>query len=130
MTLNQIEADKDMLSQVLDAESSWLQLFDDSTGRVYEDRKTANEIREAYTWDQGFGKPSATKSEDSGRYAQSENRDMDKILRLGSCTLRSMTTMSVFMTHQIPLSPSEFLPCGWVILLMHENFWGGSDPAR
>ena len=53
MTLNQIEAYKEMLSQVPDAESTWLQSFDDSTARGYEDRKAANEIRGAYMWNQG-----------------------------------------------------------------------------
>jgi hypothetical protein len=81
MTLNQIQAYKEMLSQVPDAESAWLQSFDDSTARGYQDRKTANEIREAYMWDQGFGEPSATKSEDYGGYAEREYKDMAKILR-------------------------------------------------
>jgi len=83
MTLNQIQAYKEMLSQVPDAESTWLQSFDDSTARGYQDRKTANEIREAYMWDQGFGEPSATKSEDYGGYAEREYKDMAKILRFG-----------------------------------------------
>jgi len=39
MTLNQIEAYKEMLSQLRDVESTWLQSFDDSTVRGYEDRK-------------------------------------------------------------------------------------------
>jgi hypothetical protein len=83
MTLNQIQAYKEMLSQVPDAESTWLQSFDDSTARGYQDRKTANEIREAYMWDQGFGDPSASKSEDYGGYAEQEYKDMAKILRFG-----------------------------------------------
>jgi len=83
MTLNQIEAYKEMLSQVPDVESTWLQSFDDSTARGYEDRKTANEIREAYMWDQGFGEPSAIKSEDYGGYAEREYKDMAKISRVG-----------------------------------------------
>jgi len=60
-----------------------LQSFDDSTARRYEDRKTANEIRQAYMWDQVFGERRATKSEDYGGYAQSENGFMAKILRFG-----------------------------------------------
>jgi len=83
MTLNQIQAYREMLSQVPDAESTWLQSFDDSAARGYQDRKTANEIREAYMWDQGFGEPSATKSEDYGGYAEREYKDMAKILRFG-----------------------------------------------
>jgi len=39
MTLNQIEAYKEMLSQLRYVESTWLQSFDDSTVRGYEDRK-------------------------------------------------------------------------------------------
>ena len=39
MTLNQIEAYNEMLSQLRDVESTWLQSFDDSTVRGYEDRK-------------------------------------------------------------------------------------------
>jgi hypothetical protein len=81
MTLNQIEAYKEMMSQVPDTESTWLQSFDYSTARGYEDRKTANEIRQAYMWDQGLGEASATKSEDYAGYAQSEYRNMVKVLR-------------------------------------------------
>jgi hypothetical protein len=117
MTLNQIQAYKEMLSQVSDAESTWLQSFDDSTARGYQNRKTANEIREAYMWDQGFGEPSATKSEDYGGYAEQEyNCDLVR------CNMLSMITMNGFMTTQRILSLSEYLQDGWETLLMRENF--------
>jgi hypothetical protein len=78
MTLNQIQAYKEMLSQVPDAESTWLQSFDDSNARGYQDRKTADEIREAFMCDQGFGEARAIKSEDYGGYSEREYKDMAK----------------------------------------------------
>ena len=54
MTLNQIEAYKEMLSQVPDAESTWLQSYHNSTVTGYENRKTSTEIKEAYMRNQGF----------------------------------------------------------------------------
>jgi len=83
MTYNQIEAYKEMLSEVRDAESTWLQSFDNSTIRECENRKTGNEIREAFMWDRVFVEASATKSEDYGGYDEREYKDMAKILRLG-----------------------------------------------
>ena len=79
MTLNQIEAYKEMLSQVPDAESTWLQSYHNSTVTGYENRKTSTEIKEAYMRNQGFAEPSARKSENYGGRAHSENRDMAKI---------------------------------------------------
>ena len=124
MTLNQIQAYKEMLSQVPDAESTWLQSFDDITARGYQDRQTANEIREAYMWDQGFGEPSATKSEDYGGYAEREYsiKIWLKYCDLARCNTLSMITIIGYMKAQRISSLSECLHYGWVILLMSENF--------
>ena len=51
--------------------------------RGYEDRKTGNEMREAYMCDRGFGEASVSKSEGYGGYGDRECRDMAKILPLG-----------------------------------------------
>jgi len=73
-------------------------------------------------WDQGFGESRETKSEDYGVMLKRSTRIWHKYCDLVKCNVRSMSTMTVSRTRHIILSTSEFPFCGWVILLMNENF--------